>query len=89
MSIDLDVAAEKLVEPSVARQIRQRAGLTQGRIAAELDVWPHTVQRWESGVSSPRGGLRLRYARLLAQLTDLPQKDSRALARPEGRGVAA
>ncbi|GAA2947652.1 hypothetical protein GCM10010458_36580 [Microbacterium luteolum] len=71
MSIAQDAIAEKLVEPGTAREIRERAGMSQARIAAELDVWPNTVQRWETGVSRPRGGLRLRYARLLAEINDL------------------
>lgn len=71
MSITQDVQHEKLLEPRVAREIRERAGLTQGRIAAELGVWAETVQRWEAGTSRPRGGMRFRYARLLADLTEL------------------
>ncbi|OJU43619.1 MAG: hypothetical protein BGN98_10410 [Microbacterium sp. 69-7] len=68
MNITEDAAAMQLLDPSTARRIRERSGLTQVRVAAELDVTPYTVQRWESGTSRPRGGMRLRYARLLASL---------------------
>ena len=71
MSITQDAIAERLIDPATAREIRERAGITQARLAAELDIWPNTVQRWETGVSRPRGGLRLRYARLLAQINEL------------------
>lgn len=68
MSITDDAAAIQLLDPTTAKSIRERSGLTQVRIASELDVTPYTVQRWESGTSRPRGGMRLRYARLLASL---------------------
>lgn len=70
MTITEDALSMKLIEPPVAREIRERSGLTQVRLATELDVTPYTVQRWESGASRPRGGMRLRYARLLAQLNE-------------------
>lgn len=74
MTLMQDIELDKIVAPHKARSVRERAGLTQGRIATELGVWPHTVQRWEAGASQPRGGLRLRYARLLNQLD---QKDNK------------
>ena len=70
MTITDDALSMKFIEPTVARSIRERSGLTQVRVASEIDVTPYTVQRWESGKSRPRGGMRLRYARLLAQLEE-------------------
>ena len=71
MTITQDAAAMTLIEPSRAREIRERAGLSRARFALELDVDPATVHRWESGASRPRGGTRLRYARLLASLAEM------------------
>lgn len=56
--------------PSVARAIRQAAGVSQARVADELGVHWLTVQRWESGEHVPRGELRLRYRRLLNELDE-------------------
>lgn len=71
MTITQDAISMRLLDPAKAREIRERAGLTQVRVATELDVTPHTVQRWETGRSRPRGGMRLRYARLLASLDQI------------------
>ena len=59
-----------LPPPPAARRIRVRAGVSQERFAAELDVHEVTVARWESGTRTPRGDLRVRYARLLRLLDD-------------------
>ncbi|MBE9178630.1 helix-turn-helix transcriptional regulator [Oculatella sp. LEGE 06141] len=32
---------------------RDRTGVTQARLAAELQVRPQTISNWENGVSSP------------------------------------
>ncbi len=61
-------AARELPEPSAAAEIRRAAGITQSRLAAELDVTRVTVARWESGIRQPRGGNRRRYAELLLAL---------------------
>lgn len=73
MTITQDALSIRLIEPSVAKSIRERSGLTQVRVATELEVTPYTVQRWESGASRPRGGMRLRYARLLAELQSVAE----------------
>jgi transcriptional regulator with XRE-family HTH domain len=59
-----------LPAPGVAREIRQAAGVSQARLAAELGVAELTVARWEGGARTPRGDMRRRYARLLAELDE-------------------
>lgn len=59
-----------LPTPDVARGIREAAGVSQVRLAAELGVHPLTVARWESGTYAPRGDLRRGYARLLHNLDE-------------------
>ncbi len=57
-----------LPAPGAARQIREAAGVSQARLAAELGVHELTVARWEAGTRTPHGDLRLAYGRLLAGL---------------------
>jgi len=57
-----------LPAPNVARQIREAAGVSRVRFAAELGVHPLTVMRWEDGTRTPHGENRRTYGRLLAQL---------------------
>ncbi len=54
----------------VARAIREAAGVTQARMAAELNVHEMTVHRWETGARTPVGELRLAYGRLLRELDE-------------------
>jgi DNA-binding transcriptional regulator YiaG len=70
--------ALSLPAPPVARAIREAARVTQARLAAELDVHELTVHRWEAGTRTPRGDLRLAYARLLRDLDEAarPARDS-------------
>jgi DNA-binding transcriptional regulator YiaG len=63
-------AQRRLPSPALARAIREAAGVTQARIAAELRVCRVTVTRWESGQRRPRGAKALAYAALLADLED-------------------
>jgi len=60
--------ARRLPPPATAREIRRAAGLTQPQVATELGVHRVTLARWELGTRSPRGPLRLRYAKLLSDL---------------------
>lgn len=60
-----------LPDPTAARNIRRRAGVSQPRVAAEVGVHPITVARWERGTRTPRGELRIRYARLLRLLDEV------------------
>lgn len=59
-----------LPRPSVRREIRDAAGISQARLAGELGVHVLTVHRWEAGTREPRGALRLAYARLLRGLDE-------------------
>lgn len=60
--------APQLPSPSAARLIRISAGVSQERLAQELDVHRMTVNRWETGERTPRGHHRVRYAELLEAL---------------------
>ena len=72
MSALLEEVRESLAlpAPAVARQIREAAGVSQARLAAELGVRELTVHRWETGIRTPQRGLRLSYARLLRELDE-------------------
>jgi DNA-binding XRE family transcriptional regulator len=72
MSALLEEVRESLAlpAPAVARQIREAAGVSQARLGAEVGVRELTVHRWEAGTRTPRGELRLSYARLLRELDE-------------------
>ena len=57
-----------LPRPARARAIREAAGVSQERLAQELNVHRITVHRWEHGERSPRGKTRMAYAELLEGL---------------------
>lgn len=59
-----------LPAPRAARLIREEAGVTQVRFAAELGVDRMTIGRWENGTRRPQGANRDAYARLLAELRE-------------------
>ncbi|EWT05051.1 hypothetical protein N864_07620 [Intrasporangium chromatireducens Q5-1] len=63
-------ARRRLPSPSLARELRRSAGLSQARIAKELGVTRVTVARWESGTRSPRGSLMVAYVELLEDLRE-------------------
>jgi len=56
-----------------AREIRERARLSQADVARALGVDQPTVQRWEAG-SQPRREHAARYADLLRQLDELSRE---------------
>lgn len=60
--------SRQLPSPSVARDIRLAAGVSQQRLADELGVQRNTISRWEAGERHPSPSLRARYARVLLQL---------------------
>jgi DNA-binding XRE family transcriptional regulator len=62
--------ARRLPPPSIARAVRDAAGVSQAQLADELGVHRVTVARWELEERSPRGELRLRYATLLEELQE-------------------
>lgn len=57
-----------LPPPHRARQIRVLSGVTQQRLADEIEVHRVTLAKWEAGAAVPRGEARLRYAQVLAEL---------------------
>ena len=61
-------ATRRLPDPSVARIIRQAAGVSQLRFAKEIGVHRITLSRWESGACRARGDSRARYAQLITDL---------------------
>jgi DNA-binding transcriptional regulator YiaG len=63
--------AVSLPDPTARMAIRRRARVSRERMAAELGVQPLAVGRWERGERSPRGALRVRYARLLEMLDQI------------------
>ncbi|HSX67227.1 helix-turn-helix transcriptional regulator [Nocardioides sp.] len=62
------IESRGLPRPNEARRIREAAGVTQDRLAREVDVHRVTLARWEAGTRVPRGAERVRYARILAEL---------------------
>lgn len=60
----------KLPAPGMAKAIRRAAGVTQARLAAELDVHPVTLSRWETGVRKPQGMDLTRWMAMLAELAE-------------------
>lgn len=63
--------AKRLPDPDMARMIRVKAGVSQGRLAQEVQVHRMTVARWESGERRPRGATLARYAAVLEQLREV------------------
>lgn len=63
--------ARRALRDGSAREIRERAKLTQREVAESVGVSADAVTRWEQGSRSPRGTAALRYARLLAQLREV------------------
>jgi len=61
-----EIRAKRLLRE--ARTIRERAGVSKRRVAAELGVHAATVGRWESSESHPRERHLMRYAELLTLL---------------------
>jgi DNA-binding transcriptional regulator YiaG len=55
-------------ESGIARQIRERARLSEAEVAAPIGVTVPTVSRWERGLRIPRGQAALRYHALLKSL---------------------
>ena len=66
--VDQVAAARRLPAPRLAKAIRESAGVSQLRLAAELGVHRATVMRWEDGACRPRGEMLVRYAELLHDL---------------------
>jgi putative transcriptional regulator len=65
------------VAPSVVRDLRRRARLTQQQFATRLGVPVETIRNWEQGKRMPRGPARA----LLAVIAHAPETVFSALAR--------
>jgi DNA-binding transcriptional regulator YiaG len=63
-----------LVADGKARPIRQQARLSLPEVAAYCGVTYQTIRRWEAGERAPRGAGALRYAALLAALTEVESR---------------
>jgi transcriptional regulator with XRE-family HTH domain len=53
-----------------AREVRERARISQSEVARLLGVKPNAVSRWETGERRPRGTTGVRYAKLLERLSE-------------------
>ena len=57
-----------------ARQIREKAGLTQSEVARAIDVSQAAIAKWETGKRTPTGNVAERYAALLYRLGQVTQE---------------
>ncbi len=81
--------ASPLPSPAERRRLREACSLTQAQVAVRVGVSRETVHAWESGRTTPRGGRREAYARLLTLLTEREQErtgDQEAAVKPEVTG---
>lgn len=62
--------ATRLPSPRQRRQIRENAAVGQREMAAALGVAVMTINKWERGLTKPRGRHAAAYASLLEQLED-------------------
>jgi len=60
--------ARRLPAPTLAKAIRQDAGISASRMAHELGVHRATLARWEAGQHKPRGAKRAAWAQLLENI---------------------
>lgn len=69
MTLMDEVAARRnLRQMPAGKTIRTAAGVSQSRIAEELNVSRMTVSRWERGERLPRGPMLVAYTALLRSL---------------------
>jgi DNA-binding transcriptional regulator YiaG len=66
--LDELVRIRRLTRTGEAREIRERARLSQQEIATALGVSVSAIHRWETNDRRPRGAAALRYAELLESL---------------------
>lgn len=64
------VRAAQLPPPETRRQIRCNARVSLAEVAAELQVSPVTVHRWEQGIFEPRRSKAIAYRNLLEALRE-------------------
>ncbi|SFK37258.1 helix-turn-helix domain-containing protein [Geodermatophilus ruber] len=70
MSLVDSIKAAQLPPPAVRRRIRTDARVSLADLAAELQVSPVTVHRWERGIVAPRRERAIAYRDLLEALRD-------------------
>ena len=91
MSKNLDtlVRIRRLARTGDARHLRETAGLSLMELAAELHVAPSTLSRWETGKTSPRARVALRWASILSELAvgSVSHPATEATAHPEERSA--
>jgi putative transcriptional regulator len=75
-AMPVDAAGAVPAEAPTARDLRQRARLTQIEFAARLGVPVETIRNWEQGKRMPRGPARA----LLAVIAHAPETVFAALA---------
>ena len=63
-------AAKRLPHPRERRRIREAAKVTQREFAGALGVSVMALNRWERGLTRPRGRHAAAYAALLEQLEE-------------------
>jgi transcriptional regulator with XRE-family HTH domain len=61
-------AASRLPSPMTRRRIRESSGASQRELAAALGVSVMALNRWERGLTRPRGRHAAAYAALLEDL---------------------
>jgi DNA-binding transcriptional regulator YiaG len=62
--------ASRLPAPRDRRRIRETAGASQRELASALGVSVMALNRWERGLTKPRGAHAAAYASVLEQLED-------------------
>ena len=71
-------ARETVVDATMVKALRQKAGLSQSKFAALLTVEVSTLQNWEQGRREPQGPARA----LLRAIRKDPKNVLKALAAP-------
>ncbi len=75
-------------DPATARRIREAAGWSRQRMAAELGVHANSIVRWEAGGSGPEGVRLTGWIRLLDRLSEEAARTDEAAARVASRTIA-
>ncbi len=65
------VRVRKALRSGAARQMRERAGLSQSEAARAIGVHEVTLSDWERGRNAPRFDAAMAYARLLDELSEV------------------
>jgi DNA-binding transcriptional regulator YiaG len=74
----------ELVASGRAREIRERARLSQAEVGAAVGVHQPTVHKWETGRTMPRGQAAVAYVGLLDKLSQVVPGQHGGAAREDG-----